>query len=110
MKHLIITGNVGREPQVKTLNNGKNIMSFSVAVNGRKGDPAEWYGVVSNDLPSIREYLTPGRLVQVIGRPDFRVYNGALDITIYADHIELLGKGKDEDEEPTELTPHSDDE
>lgn len=108
MKHLIITGNVGRAPQVKTLVNGRSLMSFSVAVNGRKGDPTEWFGIVSNDLPKFREFLQPGRLVQVVGRPEFQVYNGALDISIYADHIELLGKGKEEDEEPSELTPHSD--
>lgn len=107
MKHLIIVGNVGKAPQLKTLSSGKELMTFSVAVNNRRDEPTEWFGVVCHDLPKIREFLQPGRLVQVIGRPDFKVYKGALDISIYADHIELLGKGKDEGPDPTEYQDHA---
>lgn len=107
MKQLTIVGNLGKAPQTRTLTNGKEIMSFSVAVNSKNG--TDWFGVVSNDLPKIREYLTPGRQVLVQGRPDFGVYNGTPDITIYADHIELLGKGSDyEGPDPSEYQDHQD--
>lgn len=94
MKQLTIVGNVGKAPQTRTIANGKDIMSFSVAVNSKNG--VDWFGIVSNDLPKIREYIVPGRQVLVQGRPDFKVYNNVPDITIYADNIELLGKGSED--------------
>lgn len=101
MQELMLIGNVGRVPELKTLQNGKEIMTFSVAVNGRE-DKVTWFGIVANAQPKIMPYLTKGRQVMVRGGLDVAVYKDQPDITCYADTIRLLGKNEQSEPKPEE--------
>lgn len=94
MKQLQIIGNLGGDAQLRTLANGKELMTFNVAVTTKTG--TEWMSVAANKIEGVLPYLTKGRQVYVQGRPEFKVYNGNIDISIYADHIELTGRGNDD--------------
>lgn len=101
MQELMLIGNVGRVPETKTLQDGKEIMTFSVAVNESK-DRVTWYGVVANAQPKLIPYLSKGRQVMVRGGIRVAVYKNQPDITCYADTIRLLGKNETEEEKKEE--------
>lgn len=102
MQQLTIIGNLGSDAQTRTLSNGKQLMTFNVAVSNKQG--TTWYSVASNLIEGVLPYLTKGRQVYVQGRPEFKVYNGTPDISLYADHIELVGRGEEKpSEEKKEL-------
>lgn len=95
MKQIQIIGNIGREPQLVTRTNGKDYLTFSVAVTIPNG--TEWYGVCAPCLEKIRPYLTKGRMVFIQGTPRFSVYKDTVDITIFADSVQLCGGGARDD-------------
>ena len=95
MKQIQIIGNIGREPQLVTRTNGKDYLTFSVAVTIPNG--TEWYGVCAPNLEKIRPYLTKGRMVFIQGTPRFSVYKDTVDITIFADSVQLCGGGARDD-------------
>ena len=51
---VILVGNVGKDPEIRTMNNGEKIALFSLATNeywrdkttGEKKDRTEWHNVV----------------------------------------------------------------
>lgn len=95
MKQIQIIGNIGREPQLVTRTNGKDYLTFSVAVTIPNG--TEWYGVCAPCLEKIRPYLTKGRMVFIQGTPRFSIYKDTVDITIFADAVQLCGGGARDD-------------
>lgn len=97
MTQLTIIGNLGSDAQTRTLANGKQLMTFNVAVSTKNS--TVWYSVASNLIEGVLPYLTKGRQVYVQGRPEFKVYNGTPDISVYADHIELVGRGEEKPNE-----------
>lgn len=95
MKQMQIIGNIGRDPQLVTRTNGKDYLTFSVAVSIPNG--TEWYGVCAPNLEKIRPYLTKGRMVFIQGTPRFSVYKDMVDVTIFADSVQLCGGGSKDD-------------
>lgn len=71
MQHLIITGNVGKDPELKQTQGGDDVCSFSVAVRqGFKQDaPTVWYrcSVWGKRGRTIKDNLAKGAKVTVIG-------------------------------------------
>lgn len=103
MKQIQIIGNIGREPQLVTRTNGKDYLTFSVAVTIPNG--TEWYGVCAPNLEKIRPYLTKGRMVFIQGTPRFSVYKDMVDVTIFADSVQLCGGGNRDDSATASATP-----
>lgn len=91
MKTITITGNIGANAVVRTLADGKQIMTFNVAVNSSKDIPPIWFGCVSNFREKMLPYLIKGQAVCVIGELMPRVYNGNLDLGVSVDKMELVG-------------------
>ena len=65
----IIFGNVGREPQMRYMQDGRAVCDFSVAVNKGKDKPTQWFKVTAwEKLAEICNlYVTKGAKVQVTG-------------------------------------------
>lgn len=102
MKQISIIGNIGRDPQLVTRTNGKDYLTFSVAVTIPNG--TEWYGVCAPNLEKIRPYLTKGRMVFIQGTPRFSVYKDMVDVTIFADSVQLCGGGNRDDSSTASAT------
>lgn len=75
----IIMGNLGKDPEVKSMNNGDQVASFSVATterwtdkgSGQKKEATEWHNVVcfnQAQIKFIEQYLTKGSSVLVEGQ------------------------------------------
>jgi len=99
-QHVMIIGNVGKEPELKTIGTGSQVCKFSVAVNerwkdksGEKQERAEWFNVVAwGTLARVcSDYLHKGSPVSVEGTLKTRSYDDERGIKRYM--TDLVAKG-----------------
>ncbi|MBP9742101.1 MAG: single-stranded DNA-binding protein [Burkholderiales bacterium] len=99
MKRLIITGNVGQDPELRLDNSGTQFTTFSVAVAvGTKQNPkTDWVDISCNGkLAEIAyTYAKKGTKVLIDGYPTVNAYINKDNIPIgtlklYANSLELL--------------------
>lgn len=98
MQKLIIVGNLVGDPQSRVTQSGKNVCTFTVAVNRRhKKDETDFFRVsVWDRLGELcQQYLAKGRKVAVTGSVSVSTYSaqngevrGSLNVT--ADEVEFL--------------------
>lgn len=99
MNKLTIIGSLGNDPELKSTKSGIPVCTFSVAVNGKKGDEktTTWFRVTAwrqlGELCS--KYLTKGRKVAVIGSVQVSTYTGSdgstrASLEVTADEVEFL--------------------
>ena len=79
-----LIGNLGKDPEVKKLESGKNRASFSLATTSKyrnqSGDlisDTQWHNVIAwgKKAEIVEQYLTKGKEVAVEGRLVHRVYD-----------------------------------
>lgn len=104
MKTISIIGNVGTPAQLRVSADGKQFATFSVAVSERDGS-ALWFGVIGKVSENLLPYIAKGRQVYVSGDLQAKDYNGKVDLTIYAERIELCGKSGEEQAKSDTPTP-----
>jgi single-strand DNA-binding protein len=107
---VILVGHLGRDPEIRTLDTGAKVASFSLATSetyknkeGQKIDMTEWHNIVVwRGLADIAEkYLKKGNLVYLEGRIKTRSYEKdgikKYMTEIVADTMQMLGGRKDAD-------------
>lgn len=123
----MIIGNLGKDPELKYMPNGKAVVSFSIATSqkwkdndGNPQEKTEWHNVTAFDKLAeiIGEYVKKGSKVYIEGRlqTDKWEKDGVTHYTtkIIASQMVMLG-GKSEKVEQSEVisgspeTPNSDD-
>lgn len=102
MQQLTIIGNLTKEPELRTTNTGKEVCSFTVAVNRRKTsnnqDPGADYFRVSaweERGRTCNKYLHKGSKVCVVGTVSVKPYKNnqgepAANLEVKADDVEFL--------------------
>jgi single-strand DNA-binding protein len=108
VNRVILIGNLGKDPEVMTFDNGVKKASFSLATTesyknkeGAKVDQTEWHNVVLwRGLAEVAEkYLRKGTQIYLEGKIKYRSYeqDGVKKyITeIYADTMTMLGSRRD---------------
>lgn len=90
MKSISIIGNLGANAVRRMTSDGKELMSFNVAVNQSNGEPV-WFNCIGNMREKLLPYLVKGQCVCVIGDISAGVYNGKIDLTVNIDKCELCG-------------------
>lgn len=90
MKTVTIIGNLGANAVVRTTSEGKQLMTFNVAVNKADGS-ALWFNCVGNLREKVLPYLVKGQTVCVIGDLSADLYKNQIDLSINIDRIELCG-------------------
>lgn len=117
---VVITGNLTRDPQLRTTEGGKKVCNLRVAVNGRRKNGNDEYvdkpnyfnvSVWGTQGERCNEYLSKGRPVAVEGRLDWKEQGEGDDhreyVQIVANIVQFLGgKPKDGD---AEAEPESED-
>lgn len=104
MKKIIVTGNVGRDPELRADQNGSQFATFSIGVSvGTKQNPkTDWVDVSCNgklaDLA--RNYIKKGSKLLIEGFPSVNAYinkeNKAVGtLRINAGNIEFIGSRQD---------------
>ena len=69
MHNLMVTGHLGRDPEMRYTNDGTPVTTFTVADNGSKGGPV-WFRVTTwRRLAEVcAEYLAKGQAVALVGQ------------------------------------------
>lgn len=70
MNIVILSGNVGKTPEVRHTNDNKAIASFSIATRGFKKDETDWHNCVAfgKTAEIIGEHVTKGQRLDIQGR------------------------------------------
>jgi single-strand DNA-binding protein len=85
LNRVMLIGNVGRDPEMRYLQSGEPVTTFSLATNrrwtgtdGQPRDETEWHNVVAwrKLAEQCNEYLTKGRKVYIEGRLQTRSWDG----------------------------------
>ena len=112
INRVVITGNLTRDPELRSIPNGTSVCSLRVAVNGRKKDAesGQWVDkpnyfditVWGNQGERCAQYLAKGRPVGVDGRLEWREWetpegNKRQAVEVVADSVQLLGGRGDGD-------------
>lgn len=97
MNKLIIIGNLTRDPELRATQSKKDVCSFTVAVNRKNSDEADFFRVTAwEGLARIcAQYLAKGRKVAVIGSVGVNIYtdkNGETkaSLEVNASDVEFL--------------------
>ena len=102
MNKLTIIGNLTRDPESKTLDNGKTVCNFTIAVNKRQKNAdgtqqADFFRVDAWERTgeACQKYLTKGKKVCVIGPVTCRAYlaqdgTARASMELHADDVEFL--------------------
>jgi len=105
MNRVIISGNLGRKPEVRKANSGTAVCNFSIATNDRvkKGDEwvddTQWHNIVvfGKQAENCEKYLDKGSKVLVEGKIRTRSWedkegNPRKSTEIVANNVEFLNK------------------
>ena len=107
MNKLTIIGNLTRDPELRTTTTGKDVCSFTVAVNRRKNGndkqpDADFFRVTAwEGLAKIcNQYLAKGRKVAVVGSVSVHTYTDSkgetkASLEVSADDVEFLSSKAD---------------
>jgi single-strand DNA-binding protein len=100
VNRVVITGNLTRDPELRSLSSGTSVCKLRVAVNSRRKDAASGDWVDKPNYFDVTEncatYLSKGRPVAVDGRLEWREWE-AQDgtkrqaVEIIADSVQFLG-------------------
>lgn len=114
LNKVMLIGNVGQDPEIKTLPSGKQVVNFSVATNrswidkasGERKQDTQWHRVNSFNegiVEIVGRYVAKGSRVYIEGEVRYRKFNDAngvekwtTDIVIppFGGQIIVLGGGK----------------
>ncbi len=95
---VMLIGNLGQDPEIKTLESGKKVVHFTIATNdayknndGQKVEETTWHNIVAwNGLAErAGKFLKKGREVAVDGRLVYRSYEDKKGVTKYITEIVL---------------------
>jgi single-strand DNA-binding protein len=122
INRVILTGNLTRDPELRSTNNGTSVCGLRIAVNTRRKDPntgdwtdkANYFDVTvwGAQGENCAQYLQKGRPVAVDGRLEWREWedkagNKRQSVDIIADSVQFLGS-REGGENGGRFTPQSD--
>lgn len=96
---VILLGRLGKDPELKTFDNGGKICNIVLATSenytdreGQKVEKTEWHNIVLNDKLAdlAMSYLAKGREVYIEGKLRTRNYQDAAGVTKYITEIQGL--------------------
>lgn len=104
MQKLIIIGNLTNDPEIRSTQTGKNVCTFTIAVNRKKVSEPQtdffrinaWNGLAD----TCARFLTKGKKVAVVGELQARIYEDKqgktrLSLDVSADEVEFLSPKED---------------
>jgi single-strand DNA-binding protein len=110
-----LIGNIGHDPEIKTLDSGKKVAKFTLATNenfksadGTKTEETIWHSIIAwNGLAELSsKFLKKGKQVCIEGRISYRTYTDKNGVTknvteIIASDLMLLSPSRAKAEKET---------
>lgn len=97
MQRIIITGNLGRDPEIRSTQGGDQVCSLSVGVKQGWGDRASsnWFrcSVWGKRAQTVNDNLRKGQKVTVIGELTIGEYNGKPQYDVRVDDVDWQPSG-----------------
>lgn len=106
MKTIMICGNLGANAIRRTASDGRELMTFSVAVSAGNENTL-WFNCIGNLREKVLPYLVKGQSVAVVGDLSVSQYNGRIDLTVDIARLELVGRAPQSDENQQPAEPKS---
>lgn len=114
MNRLFVIGNLTRDPETRTTQDGKTVCSFTVAVNRRQRNQgqqeADFFRVSAwNQLGQIcQQYLAKGRKVAVVGSVSVHTYTAQdgtsrAQMEVLAQDVEFLSSRSEADQKSDQM-------
>jgi len=114
---VILVGNLGKDPEIRSLESGTKVANFTLATNenyknknGDKVEHTEWHNIVVwRGLADIADtYLKKGSQVFIEGRLRTRAWddkdgNKRYTTEVYADNMVMLGSRQNASSSPAEI-------
>ncbi|MCP5369914.1 MAG: single-stranded DNA-binding protein [Rickettsiaceae bacterium] len=102
LNKVVLIGNLGRDPEIRTTNDGKEIANFSIAtsdswrdkVTGEKKEKTEWHKIVifSEGLVKVvKNYVKKGSKIYIEGQLQTRKWNDDNNQEKYTTEVVLQG-------------------
>jgi single-strand DNA-binding protein len=121
INRVVITGNLTRDPELRTTPSGTSVCSIRIASNTRRKDASGEWGEKANYFDvtvwgrqgeNAAQYLQKGRSIGVDGRLEWREWedgqgNKRQAVDIIADNVQFLGS-REGGENGGRFTPQSD--
>ena len=105
MNSITITGNLGKDAEMRALNDGTSVLSFSVADNQGKDKPSIWWNasLFGKRADSLQQYLFKGQSVTIVGTVSEREFtdkegNKRKSMDVRVNDIALQGGRREEGE------------
>lgn len=118
INHVLIIGNLTRDPELHSTQNGTAVLSFGIAVNdSRKNASGQWEDVPNffecstfgNRATALSDILTKGMKVAVAGKLHYSSWEKDgkkhSKVDIIAREIELMQNRKPQQEQPQQYQP-----
>lgn len=107
MNNCTFVGRLGADAQIKDLEGGKKVLSFSIAVDDGKDRPPVWLDCSRwSEKNAVAEYMKKGTQVAVSGNVGIRKWETGATLTLRVTDIRLLGGSKEEySAQPTASNP-----
>lgn len=112
MNKLFITGNLTRDPELRYTQDGTAVCNFTLAVNGKKDEEAQYFRVSAwRQLgENCAKYLAKGRKALVIGPVSARTYqanDGTTRVSkeVSAQEVEFLSPRSEAEQAPQPVQP-----
>ena len=97
MQRIIITGNLGRDPEIRSTQGGDQVCSLNVGVKQGWGDRASsnWFrcSVWGKRAQTVNDNLRKGQKVTVIGELTIGEYNGKPQYDVRVDDVDWQPSG-----------------
>jgi single-strand DNA-binding protein len=94
MNKVILSGNIGKDPETKFTPSGKQVATFSLATKFK--DKTQWHNITIWGMEKLVQLLKKGMRVLVIGRIEYNDYEKDGKKTRYtnivATEVEILSK------------------
>ena len=106
LNKVMLIGNLGRDPEVRSTPSGQNVASFSLATNrkwkdrdGNRQEQTEWHNIVcwGRQAEIAGQYLTKGKQIYIEGRIQTRSWDDKASgekkyrTEIICDNFQMLG-------------------
>lgn len=104
-QNVTLVGNVGRDPEIRSLPSGSPVANFSVATSrtwkkdGERQEATEWHNVVAYGKLAeiVGQYVTRGQMVVISGRIETRSWEKdgekKYKTEIIAEELRMIGRG-----------------
>ena len=110
VNNFTLTGNISKDPEIRTTENGKKYAFITIAVNGMNKDKADFISFIIWEklAENVCKYCAKGDCISVLGYVSTVTKNNKTSIQLNGDAVTFLHKAAKKQEEAKKIEPEKD--